>query len=341
MTNVMALSTTVSKTEATANILFVDDEIFILRSLQRLFSSTRHDPPYRVFVASGGKEALEIVSKNQIHVVVCDQRMPEMIGVDVLAKIKEASPSTMRILLTGYSDMSALVGSINEGEIFRYILKPWNNSQLKEIVDYAVNIALESLAEHQGSAPELEETGKILNKIAIPSVVYDPVDILVVDDDKSLYEIIKKSYDTSGRIHYANSIEKAFSVLEAQSSIGVLMTDVRVNHQVTIEMVAALKLHYPFIVTIVMTPLADSELLKQMINQCQIFRFFIKPPSPPVLLGAIQMALDKHNLLKTSASEAKRYQIDATQLDMESTMFKKASSLGSRLKAKLLQFLKW
>lgn len=81
------------------NILFVDDEPFILRSLQRLFS-----PLYTVFIASSGKEAIEVVRNNEIHVVVCDQRMPEMIGVEALAKIKEISPATMRILLTGYSD---------------------------------------------------------------------------------------------------------------------------------------------------------------------------------------------------------------------------------------------
>lgn len=323
-----------------ANILFVDDEPFILRSLQRLFS-----PLYNVFIASSGREAIEVVRNNEIHVVICDQRMPEMIGVEALAKIKEISPATMRILLTGYSDMAALVDSINDGEIFRYILKPWNNKELKEIVSYAADIARESLVEGNQFVA-VQEADAITQRGDHPMATSSKahalaVDVLVIDDDKSLYELIKKSYDASGEVHYANSIEKAFNLLETYSSIGILVTDVKINRQPVSDIVAALKLHYPFIVTIAVTSLADSELLRQLINQCQIFRFMIKPPSRPVLMGSIQKALDKHNTLKTNATEIKRYQIDATGLDLDSVVFKRISSLGARLKARLRALFSW
>ncbi|MER2510968.1 MAG: response regulator [Nitrosomonas ureae] len=324
----------------TTNILFVDDEPFILRALQRLFS-----PLYNVFTASSGREAIEVVRDNQIHVVVCDQRMPEMIGVEALAVIKEISPATMRILLTGYSDMTALVDSINDGEIFRYILKPWNNKELKEIVSYAAEIAHESLVEGNNFVA-VQEADALSIRSVRPSTVIETaeacaVDILVVDDDKSTYELIKKSYDCPGQVHYANSIDKAFILLETYSNIGILVTDVKVAREPVMEMVTALKFHYPFIVTIAITSLGDSDMLKQLINQCQVFRFMIKPPSRPVLMGSIQKALDKHNSLKTSLNEIKRHQVDVSNIDMESLVFKRISTLGSRLKAKLRALFSW
>ncbi|MER2529074.1 MAG: response regulator [Candidatus Competibacter denitrificans] len=322
------------------NILFVDDEPFILRSLQRLFSSI-----YNVFTASSGLEAIDIVSKNQIHVVVCDQRMPEMIGVEALAVIKEISPATMRILLTGYSDMSALVDSINDGEIFRYILKPWNNKELKEIVGYAADIARESLVEGTHfvaeRAADPNSVRSDLPSTALVSAIESAVDLLVVDDDKATFELISKAYDSPGRVHYANTIDKAFTLLEDNPAIGILITDVKANREPVAEMVAALKYHYPYIVTIALTSLGDSELLRQLINQCQIFRFMIKPPSRPVLMGSIQKALDKHNTLKSSASEAKRYQVDVSGLDTDGAMFKRMGGLGARLKAKVRALFGW
>ena len=323
-----------------ANILFVDDEPFILRSLQRLFSSV-----YNVFTASSGLEAIQIVSQNQIHVVVCDQRMPEMIGVEALAVIKEISPATMRILLTGYSDMAALVDSINDGEIFRYILKPWNNKELKEIVGCAADIARESLVEGTHFVAERAadpNSGRSdLPSVAIVAAIESAVDLLVVDDDKATFDLIRNAYDSPGKIHHANTIDKAFALLEDNPAIGILITDVKVNREPVAEMVAALKYHYPYIVTIALTSLGDSELLRQLINQCQIFRFMIKPPSRPVLMGSIQKALDKHNTLKTSASESKRYQVDVTGLDTNGVMFKRMGSLGARLKEKVRALFGW
>lgn len=235
--------------------------------------------------------------------------------------------------------------SINDGEIFRYILKPWNNKELKEIVGCAADIARESLAESNHfvaiQQSELSVRNSVRPQEVIASAQAVAVDVLVVDDDKSIYELIKKSYDASGQVYYANSLEKALSLLEANANIGILVTDVKVNKQPVAEMVTALKFHYPFIVTIAITSLADSELLKQLINQCQVFRFMIKPPSAPVLMGSIQQGLDKHHVLKSSASEIKRYQVDITQINTDSAIFKRINTLGTRLKAKLRALFSW
>ncbi|MGL4233373.1 MAG: response regulator, partial [Casimicrobium sp.] len=104
-----------------AKVLFVDDEERIVNLLKIMFRTT-----YDVYTATSGQQALQIVAANPIQVIVSDQRMPEMLGIDLLSKVRELSPNTMRILLTGYSDLAAIVGSVNDGEVFRFISKPWD-----------------------------------------------------------------------------------------------------------------------------------------------------------------------------------------------------------------------
>ncbi|MGV1099510.1 HD domain-containing phosphohydrolase [Thiovibrio sp. JS02] len=116
-------------------ILFVDDEVNILRALKRLFM----DDAFAVFTASSGKEALRILeSEKDIGVIVSDQRMPEMSGVEFLEQSRRLSPLSIRILLTGYADINAAVDAINRGGAFRYMNKPWNDEELVRTVQSAL-----------------------------------------------------------------------------------------------------------------------------------------------------------------------------------------------------------
>jgi putative nucleotidyltransferase with HDIG domain len=112
-------------------LLFVDDEENILRSLQRLFM----DEEVEVFTASSGAKGLEILAREGgVGVIVSDQRMPEMTGVDFLEKSKAIAPQSIRILLTGYADVNAAIDAINRGGTFRYLNKPWNDDELVQAV---------------------------------------------------------------------------------------------------------------------------------------------------------------------------------------------------------------
>ena len=110
-------------------LLVVDDEINILHSLYDLF---RLD--YKVYTARSGAEGLRILDENEVHVVMADQRMPEMTGVEFLAKVKEQYSDIIRLVFTGYADVRAVVDAINQGNVFRYISKPWEPEELKSIV---------------------------------------------------------------------------------------------------------------------------------------------------------------------------------------------------------------
>jgi putative nucleotidyltransferase with HDIG domain len=108
-------------------VLFVDDEVNILKAVKRLL----RNEPWEVQCASRPQEALELLDTQTVQVVVSDQRMPEMSGVDLLAAVRERHPDVVRMMLTGYTEMNVAVEAINRGEIFRLITKPWNDEELK------------------------------------------------------------------------------------------------------------------------------------------------------------------------------------------------------------------
>ncbi len=117
-----------------ARILFVDDEKRVLNSMRGLFRRE-----YELYLTCEGSEALRIAAENEIDVIVADQRMPGMTGVEVLAKMKEKSPRTIRILLTGYADPSAVEGAINIGEVFRFLSKPCPPKLLRDTLSQAIS----------------------------------------------------------------------------------------------------------------------------------------------------------------------------------------------------------
>ncbi len=110
-------------------ILIVDDEIANLQKLKRTFAGT-----YTVLEASSGKEALEILENETVAAIITDQKMPVMSGVEFLSRSLESSPDSVRIMLTGYTEVDDLMDAINQGQVHRYITKPWEPVSLREAV---------------------------------------------------------------------------------------------------------------------------------------------------------------------------------------------------------------
>ena len=132
-----------SEAIASPTLLFVDDEPGILSSLRRLF----RPHGYRIFIAEGGAAGLEILENEHIDLVISDMRMPEMDGAAFLKEVRSRWPKVMRILLTGYADITSTVAAINQGEIYRYISKPWDDDEIVTIVREAIerqNLQLEN-----------------------------------------------------------------------------------------------------------------------------------------------------------------------------------------------------
>jgi signal transduction histidine kinase len=111
------------------NLLIIDDEVEITKALVRQFRRK-----YNVFATTDAADALKIMEKEKIQVVLSDQRMPGLTGVDFFAQIKDKYPDALKLILTGYSDIEAVIGAINEGQVFRYVKKPWNPDELESII---------------------------------------------------------------------------------------------------------------------------------------------------------------------------------------------------------------
>ena len=142
-------------------ILCVDDESSVLKSLERLFLDT----DYEIITAESGDEGLEML-KNEptIQLVISDYRMPKMNGVDFLREVYRLRPDTVRIVLSGYADTAAIVEAINEGQIYKFIPKPWNDDELKVTISKALEHYFTSQKIIQ-LTKELESKNKELQEI--------------------------------------------------------------------------------------------------------------------------------------------------------------------------------
>lgn len=117
-------------------VLYVDDEENNLFSFKAAFRLR-----YQIFTAISGAQAIEVLNNNpDIQIVLTDQRMPEMTGVEFLKSILPIHPNPIRILLTGYADLQASIDAVNEGKIFHYLSKPWNEEEVDMTIQKAVEV---------------------------------------------------------------------------------------------------------------------------------------------------------------------------------------------------------
>ena len=121
--------------DESVKILCVDDEPNVIKALNRLFM----DENYEIFTATSGEEGLALLAEQwDIQVVISDYRMPGMNGVEFLKAVYEGWPETIRIVLSGYADTASVVAAINEGQIYKFIGKPWKDEELKDAINEAI-----------------------------------------------------------------------------------------------------------------------------------------------------------------------------------------------------------
>src|SRR5919197_2648041 len=157
-------------------LLIVDDEKDILRTLSLTF-----EEEYNVFATSSGKEALKILEHEDIALILADQRMPEMTGVEFLERTIDKHPEIIRMILTGYTDTEALIQAINVGRIYRYIQKPWDRQELRVIVKRPLEsyaLALENrrlLKELEAANERLKDENAYLKQTIDKAVQFDGI----------------------------------------------------------------------------------------------------------------------------------------------------------------------
>lgn len=302
-------------------VLFVDDEERILRTLSLAFGAR-----YRVLTASSGARALELLRENAVQVVVSDQRMPHMTGVEVLRHAREMQPAAMRILLTGYAELASIVGSINDGEIFRYVQKPWQLDALRSTVAEAVAIA------EQTAAAALAETPPPGAEAAPAS---EPIDgaIVVLDQRPDLFQLIRDSQP--GRpVLATDTLDGALAHLARQPA-AVLVTDLQLPEGDITDALRLLKARQPELVTIVVTAFRDTSHLIRLINQAQVYRVLPRPVSRNMLLRGVESALRHHSVIRARPALLQRHRVaEANEVALDSSVASRVRGYLDRLRGR-------
>jgi len=141
-------------------VLLVDDEENILASLRRLL----HQQPYEVLTARTAQDALRMLEERPVELIVTDYRMPGMSGTDLLRQVQQRWPDTVRIVLSGYSEVKSIIAAINEGAIYKFVTKPWNDEEMKLHVRRAMEQALLA-AENRAMASEIASQNAKLREL--------------------------------------------------------------------------------------------------------------------------------------------------------------------------------
>lgn len=206
-------------------ILCVDDEQKILRLL-RLQLTTEG---YTVLTALNGAEGLALLEKNHVDLIIADQRMPVMSGSELLRAVRQKYPDIIRIMMSGYSDFDSLVRAVNEGEIFRFISKPWEMKNLSEIIRLA--LGQRDVVQNVGRIVEsVIQLAKVPNKVSISHShddhtltlrITDPEDVL---PSKSVHDLLDQLVRSLGMkdtaVLSAGTIKKEAGVLEMTIDVG-------------------------------------------------------------------------------------------------------------------------
>ncbi|CUX65788.1 Response regulator receiver modulated metal dependent phosphohydrolase [Agrobacterium tumefaciens str. Kerr 14] len=265
-------------------IMFVDDEGRVGRLLKMMF---RGD--YEVYIASGAREALTILETVAVDVIISDQRMPEVTGVELLSQVRSRWPETVRLLLTGYSDLVAIIASINEGEVHRFLNKPWEQIELRDAVAEAAELA-ESLRATRASvgsvwAGRRQDDG---TSFSISSGV------LVVDSKHDDRQQVRDILGSDYAVTEASTIEEAIHGL-AVNEVGVVIATTNIDGidlGVLLEEVSQID---PAIASVAMTSEPHSDAIIRLINGGRIFRFAIKPLSRNLFRSAAASAMREHH----------------------------------------------
>ncbi|WP_289116389.1 response regulator [uncultured Psychrobacter sp.] len=301
-------------------IAFIDDEPRILRSLKMHFRQS-HD----VFVTTDATELMKYVSEHDVQVVISDQRMPDKQGTEVLRDIKEASPNTIRILLTGYADLNAVIDSVNDGEIYRYITKPWQNDELKKIVNKATEIAQQT----QDITQNMKQDDKSQSFMNASS----KRNILVLDDDESIYQEIKNQFKSTYTVSWASNLEQAAKLLQ-KKKFGVTITDATLNEENITPIVYALKNIQPDLMVLMLTEFKDAHMVIDLINKGQVYRCLPRPTNFSIMSISLDRAFEHHERLVQQPILATRHHVEEVP---EAETF----NFSERLKGFFAKFRGW
>lgn len=211
-------------------LLLVDDEENILSSLTRLFRKSG----YNIIRANSGQQGLEMVKKHSVGVIVSDQRMPEMQGIEFLSKVKLTHPDTIRMILSGYTDLKSITDAINEGAVYKFLTKPWDDDLLlKNVAEafelYEMKLVNAWLAEELDSTIDsLENANKELNQDVEQKTVEADLNMHILRIAQEVLENMPAGIigiDDHGLVAITNKLTEEWIADGSESVIGSMAKD--------------------------------------------------------------------------------------------------------------------
>lgn len=297
-------------------VLCVDDEPHVLRALQWLLQQE-----FEVHTAVSAQEGLRLLQSNDFDVVVSDQRMPEVSGVEFLQEVRRVAPRAMRILLTGYADLDAMVRSVNESEVFRFISKPWDIKELPKLIAEAAQIARTETASQ--ARPE-EKAGAAENALRhqVTTVALRGIEsILLVDDNPEVHAAVNQICGDSVQVQHAYNLADAVRMLN-DKSVGVIVSEVQVGKLDATRLVRLMKAKHPETVSVVFSDQNDAEVVMTLINQGQVYRFIPKPFKPGFIQIVLNSALKRHRELLDNPGLRRRFAVQPVARDAAESLLR-------------------
>ena len=319
-------------------VLCIDDEPHVLRALQWLLKKD-----FEVHTCENAADALRLLRKHDFDVVVSDQRMPGITGVEFLRHVRKLAPRAMRILLTGYSDLDAMVSSINESEVYRFITKPWDVKGLPQLIADAAQVAREEAPPpadatdldmtHAADAPPSGPASPSLARVsaspapvAVPLALTSPVAVLplamaaapsgtecvlVIDDSQETHAMAEQMLRGTAVVLHAFDLPAALDFLNSRK-VSVIVSEVQVGGLDATRLLRMIRHKHPQIVTLVLSGKRDAEVVMALINQGQVFRIMPKPVKPAFVRLIVDAALKRHRELVAKHSMQRRFAVDET-----------------------------
>ena len=297
-------------------LLLIDDEERILRSLRMLFFSG-----YNVRMTTDPQEAIRILGEEKIHVIISDQRMPLMQGSELLRIARETSPATMRILLTGYSDMEASIASVNEGEVFRYLLKPWIGDEVRKVVAEAAAIAKASFSVQSHV------------QIAPVSARRKPR-VLIMDQEEATAKAVHEILGDRCDIVWVSDAQRAMEEL-AKQDVSVVVSDLMLGETNVSYILKTIKQLNPQTQCIVVTSFKDTSRLIELINQAQISRYLPKPLSKNMLARYLESMLERFHAISAQPVLQERQAVAAISDPQEKLQSNNFMGMLGRLRSRI------
>lgn len=296
-----------------ARVLCVDDEPHVLRALQWLLKKD-----FEVHTCERVLEAITLVRRHDFDVVVSDQRMPAMTGVELLRHVRRFAPRAMRILLTGYSDLDAMLRSVNDSEVYRFVTKPWDVRTLPRVIAEAAEAA-------RAEPPPVmvdtshDEAASPANDAAPPPDQREA--LLLIDDADDMHALADGAVGGMVDVLHAHDLDEAIRLLNSHR-VAIIVSEVKVGGIDATRLLRMLKSRRPETLSLVASGHRDAETVMALINQGQVFRIVPKPVKPGFLKLLVRAALIRHGQLVATPGVRRRFAVETTVPAVEESLYR-------------------